>query len=100
MAITVIGSVWYLELCASFHMMGNRYFFNDLEEKDLQINIKMEGDGIYNMTWIGTVTFQRELGSPRLKDVMFILGLKKNLVFVAALEDHGYDMIFNEGKNS
>lgn len=35
---------------------------------------------------ISTVTFQRELGSPlRLKDVMFFLGLKKNLISVAFL---------------
>ena len=48
---------------------------------------------------IGTVTFQRELGSPlRLKDVMFILGLTKNLIFVAVLENRGYDVIFSKGK--
>jgi len=51
------------------------------------------------MTGIGTVTFQRESSSPlRLKDVMFVLSLKKNIVSVVVLEDHGYDVIFNKGK--
>lgn len=53
----------------------------------------------YSSPWIGTVTFQREYGSPlHLKDVMFVLGLKNNLIFVAVLEDCGYDEIFNKGK--
>lgn len=51
------------------------------------------------MTSIGTVTFQRESGSPlRLKDVMFVLGLKKNLIFIGVLEDCGYDVNLNKGK--
>ena len=29
---------------------------------------------------------------------MYILGLKKNLVSVAVLEDHGYDVFFSKGK--
>ena len=33
-----------------------------------------------------------------LKDVMHVLGLKKNLVSVAMLEDTGYDVAFSEGK--
>ena len=52
------------------------------------------------MTNISTITFQRESGSPlRLKDVMFVSGLEKNLVFVAMLEDRGYDVIFRKGKD-
>lgn len=29
---------------------------------------------------------------------MFVLGLEKNIPFVAVLEDHGYDVICNKGK--
>jgi len=31
----VMGSVWHLDSGALFHMMGKRYFFIDLKEKDL-----------------------------------------------------------------
>ena len=49
------------------------------------------------MTGVGTVTFQRESQSPlRLKDVIFILGLKKNFIFFEVLEDRGYDVIFSK----
>ena len=33
-----------------------------------------------------------------LKDVVHVLGLKKNLISVAMLEDIGYDVVFSEGK--
>jgi len=29
---------------------------------------------------------------------LFVLGLKKSLISVVILEDHGYDVIFNKGK--
>ena len=45
-------------------MIGNRDLFSDLEEKDLQHKIEFGDDRRYNMTDIGTVTFQRESSSP------------------------------------
>ena len=63
------------------------------------MHIEMGDDGTYNTTGVGTVTFQRELGNPlTLKDVTYVPGLKKNLVYVAMLEYCGYDVIFIEGK--
>lgn len=94
----MMGSVWYLDNGSSFHMMGTKEFFNDMEEKYLQIHIEMGVDGRYNVTGISIVTFKRESNSPiRLKDVMFVSDLKKNLIFVALLEDRGYNVIFNKG---
>ena len=62
--------------------------------------IEMGDDGRYNMTGIGTITFHRESVSPlRLKDVMFVPGLKKNLVSIVVFEDRGYSVIFNKGKD-
>ena len=94
-----MGSVWYLDSGASFHMMGDKELFSDLEEKDLQMHIEMGDDGRYSATDIGTITFERESYNPfLLKDVMHVLGLKKNLVSVAMLEDRGYDVVFSDGK--
>ena len=63
------------------------------------MHMKMGDDGRYNMTDTNTVTFQRESGSHlTLKDVMYVPGLKKNLVSVAMMEDKGYNVIFSDGK--
>ena len=94
-----MGSVWYFDSGASFHMTGDKELFSDLEEKDLQMHIEMGDDGRYSATGIGTITFERESGNPfMLKDFIHVPGLKKNLVSVAMLEDRGYDIVFSNGK--
>ena len=63
------------------------------------MHIEMGNDGRYSAIEINIVTFQREFGSPlTLNNVMYVPGLKKNLVSVVMLEDHGYDVIFSKGK--
>jgi len=64
-----MGSMWYLDNGASFHMMGNKDLFNDLEEKDLKQNIEFGDDGRYNTTDIGTITLRGSL-SPLSKSQM------------------------------
>jgi hypothetical protein len=45
MASSALGSVWYLDSGASFHITGDKELFSDLEEKDLQMHIDMGDDG-------------------------------------------------------
>jgi hypothetical protein len=99
MASSSLGSVWYLDSGASFHMTGDKDLFSDLEEKDPKIHIEMGGDGRYSAIGIGAITFQRDSGKPfQLKDGMHVSGLKKNLVSFAMLEEKGYDIVFSDGK--
>jgi len=95
----VIGIMWYLDIGASFDMTGNRDLFCDFEEKYLKKNTGFGDDGRYSATNISTITFQWESGSPlKITNVMYVLGLKKNLVSIMVLEYHGYDVIFSKGK--
>jgi len=99
MESTISGSEQYLDFGASYHMIGNKEFFNSLEEKELQLPIELGDNGRYSTKWIGMVIFNREsFFHPHLKDVMYVPGLKKNLVYVAILEDHGYDVFLSKGK--
>ena len=46
----------------------------------------------------GTITFQRESMSPMvLRDVLYVLGLKKNLVSISMIEDQGLGVSFLDG---
>ena len=95
MANTTLGCMWSLDSDASFHMTGNIYLFSDLEDKDLWQNIDFGDDERYSVTGIGTVTFQRNYVSPlRLADVLYVPGLRNNLVSVTVLEDCGYELMF------
>ena len=94
-----MGSMWYLDSGASFHMIGDKELFGDLEEKDLQMHIEMGDDGRYSAIGIGNISFERKSSNPfLLKYVMHVPGLKNNFVSVAMLEDKGYDVVFSEGK--
>ena len=63
------------------------------------MHIEMGDYGWYSATRICTITFKRVSGKPfKLKYVMHVPGLKKNLVSIAMLEDRGYDVVFSEGK--
>eukprot|EP00253_Pinus_taeda_P005652 PITA_05652 len=96
---SVMGLVWFLDNGASFHMTGDRDLFSDLDEKDLGVHIEMGDDGRYNATSISTISFERESGKRFvLKEMMHVLGLKKNLISVATLEDKGYGVVLCEGK--
>ena len=48
-----MGSMWYLDSGASFHMTGDKELFSDLEEKDLQMHIEMGDDCRYSATSMG-----------------------------------------------
>ena len=99
MVSLMMGCVWYLDSGASFHMTSDKSLFSALEEKDLNMCIKMGDNRRYSVSGVGTVAFQREHGAPlTLTDVMYVPGLKKNLVSVAMLEEKGYDVVFSKGK--
>ena len=59
-----MGSVWFLDSGASFHMTGDRDFFSDLDDKDLGVHIEMGDDGRYSANGIGTISFERESSKP------------------------------------
>ena len=60
MVSSAMGSVYYLDSGASFHMTGDKELFSSLEEKDLQMHIDMGDDRRYSTTGIGTITFSRD----------------------------------------
>ena len=58
----------------------------------------MEDDYAFRAIGRGTITFQRESMSPMvLRDVLYVPGLKKNLVSVSMIEDRGLGVSFLDG---
>lgn len=70
-----------------------------MTKKDTQFRIELGDDGRYLSKGVGTIRIEREFGSPlHLKDVLYVPGLKNNLVSVSTLEDKGYEVIFQQRK--
>ena len=49
MVLSMMGSGWFLDSGASFHMTGDKELFSELEEKDLKMDIEMGDDGKYSV---------------------------------------------------
>lgn len=65
----------------------------------MQFHIELGDDGQYAAKGVGIVSFQMELGNPiYLRYVLYVPGLRQNLVSIDTLEDKGYDIIFSRGK--
>ena len=58
----------------------------------------MGDDSVFRVVGNGTIIFQRDSMSPMvLRDVLYVPGLKNNLVSVSMIEDQGLGVSFLDG---
>jgi hypothetical protein len=80
-------------------MTGYREHLTDLVEKDSQLHVVLGDDARYTMKGSGAISFQLDSSTPlHLSDVLFVPGMRRNLVSISALEDKGYKVSFSDGK--
>ena len=90
--------IWYIDSGASSHMTGIRQYFLDLTETRLDLKVVPGDDSPVKVVGRGTVSFERDHGkSMKLRDVLYVHGLKKNLVSVSTIEDRGFWLVFRYG---
>jgi transposase InsO family protein len=96
---TIARSAWYLDSGASRHMTEARELFNRLSEEDSEIHVELGDDAKYAVRGQGTVQFQLESGgSFDAQEVLYVPGLKKNLLSISVMEDKGYAVTFHRGQ--
>ena len=96
---TTTYSTWYIDGGASSHMIGDRDIFTKVSESDLEMEVVLGDDTVVRAVGRGTVHFERESMQPMfLRDVLFVPGLKKNLVSVSMIEDIGFRVYVLDGK--
>jgi hypothetical protein len=70
-----------------------------LKEEEMDLVIEMGNNAKCRATSHGAVTFQRESEKPLMvRDVLYVLGMTKNLISVSTLEDRGYVVSFQDGR--
>jgi hypothetical protein len=80
-------------------MTGYREHLTDLVEKESCLHVVLGDNARYTVKGVGTSTFQLDSDIPlQLSEVLYVPGMKRNLVSVSALEDKGYKLTFSEGK--
>jgi hypothetical protein len=90
---------WLIDSGASRHMTGFRIHLTNLVEKETNLHVVLEDNAIYNVKGVGTSTFQLDFDMHlQLSEVLYVPGMKRNLVSISALEDKGYKVTLFEGK--
>jgi hypothetical protein len=80
-------------------MIGFKEILLDLETKYFAEHVELGDDKCYKIEGVGSISFKLESGSTlHVDEVLYVLGLKKNLLSVATLEDKGYWVIFKDRK--
>ena len=93
------STVWFVDSGASRHMTGAREQFTQFSEKELNLAVELGDNRIVRVVGVGTVSFQRESLPPlKVREVLYVPGLKKNLISVSTIEDQGYEVTFRRGQ--
>jgi hypothetical protein len=94
---TTTTDAWYIDSGASRHMTTVREHLTDLTEYG-DAEVVLGDDREVKVAGCGTVSFRRESLPPMtLTEVLYVPGLKKNLVSVSTIEEKGYEILFRDG---
>jgi hypothetical protein len=86
--------IWYIDNGASSHIIGIREHFSNLRDTEVNIDISLGDNMIVIVAGIGTVSFRRENLPPiSFTDVLFVPGMKNNLISVSTLQDRGFEVL-------
>jgi hypothetical protein len=89
---------WYIDSGASRHMTAVREHLTDLTQCG-DAEVVLGDDREVKVASCGTVSFRRESLPPMtLTEVLYVLGLNKNLVSVSTIEEKGYEVLFRDGQ--
>jgi hypothetical protein len=90
-------NTWLIDSCASRHMIGLRNHLTHFVEKETHLHVVLGDHARYNARGVGTSTFQLDSDMQlKLEEVLYVPGMKRNLVSIFALEGKGYKITFSE----
>jgi hypothetical protein len=90
---------WVVDNGSSRHMTGMRSTFLSVPEKDSECHANCGTSTMHAVKGVGCVRFQLESGvSLEVAGVMYVPGLKVNLLSVSSLEDMGYVVTLEDGQ--
>ena len=80
-------------------MTGFKDSISNVRKKRFHTKVELGDNGTYAIEGIGSTSLKLESGwSLHLEEVLYVPGLKKNLLSVGVLEDKGYTVAFTKGK--
>jgi hypothetical protein len=90
---------WLVDSGASKNMTGYKEILSDFKTKYFAEHVELGDDKCYKIEVVGSISFILEFGARlHVDEVLYVLGLKKNILSIATLEDKGYWVIFKDRK--
>ena len=84
---------------ASTHMTGYKEVLSDFRKKSCSTQVELGDEVRYDVNGVGSISLQLDSGSIlHLEEVLYVPGLKKNLISVLVLENKGYSKVFTKKK--
>jgi hypothetical protein len=97
--ITKSEEIWLMDSDASKHMTGFKQNLANYRDKKFNVKVELGDDGTYDIKSFGSTSFQLQSGNIfHIDEILYVPGLKKNLISVAVLESKGYSIAFTKGK--
>ena len=80
-------------------MMGQNKTLSKLEEKNSPQKVSLGDDYKYPIKGISEASYKLDFGNPlKMKEVLYVPGLKKNLISISALDKKGFKVSFIDGQ--
>jgi hypothetical protein len=97
--VPINDNTWLIDSGASRHMAGIRNHQTHFIEKETHLHVVLGDDARYNVRGVGTSTFQLDSYMHlKLEEVLYVPGMKINLVSISTLEEKCYKITFSEGR--
>jgi hypothetical protein len=98
-SITPGEDIWLINSGASKHMTGQRNILSCISENKFFQKVTLGDDYKYHIKGVGESNHKLNSGnSLKMKDVLYVLGLKKNLLSISSLEKKGFKVTFIDGE--
>ena len=97
--VTHGNDTWLVDSGASKHMTGFKDYLSTLIERESSQKVKLGDDYQYPIKGVGEASYKLESGELlKMKDVLYVPGLKKNLLSISGLEKKGFRVAFVDGQ--
>jgi hypothetical protein len=98
-SVTPGEDMWLIDSGASKHMIGQRDILSCISEKNFSQKVTLGDDYQYPIKGVGESRYKLNSGnSIKMKDVLFVPGLTKNLLSISSLEKKGFRVAFIDGE--
>ena len=98
-SVSLGNDTWLFDSRASKHMSGYKDSLSCLVQKESPHKVMLGGDSQYRIKGMGEASYKLDSGkSMKMRDVLYVLGLKKNLLSIWYLDKRGFRLSFIDGK--